>query len=164
MIADIVKMMICRNRHYLLFLQTVTLVTSLSLLLTAPLGCNGDGHSVPITTIDQRKLDFEQLGRIDIEQEELELGLTRLFEQLSQHTGQVNYRPIIKDYIPAIQKSLYYSGFCSIRKLYVNDATVDIDIYFLIDSEPPTLRIEAYLNGSTRPSVTLANHYNVTAQ
>ena len=144
--------------------QSVTLVFSLSLLLASPLGCNDSRYSIPITTIDQRKLDFEQLGRIDIAQEELEMGLSRLFEQLIQHTGPVNYQPIIKDYIPIIQKGLYYSGFCGIRKLNLNSATVDIDIYFRIDKKPAALRIEAYLNGSTRPAVTLANHYNVTAQ
>jgi len=142
--------------------QSVTLVLLLSLLLASPLGCNDSRYSVPITTIDQRKLDFEQLGRIDIAQEELEMGLSRLFEQLIQHTGPVNYQPIIKDYIPIIQKGLYYSGFCGIRKLNLNSATVDIDIYFRIDKKPASLRIEAYLNGSTRPAVTLANHYNVT--
>jgi len=156
--------MIHWKRQYLFVTQTVTLVFLLSLLLMSPFGCNDGGHSVPITTIDQRKLDFEQLGRIDIAQEELEMGLSRLFEQISQHTGPVNYQPIIKDYIPAIQKGLYYNGFCSIRKLNLNSATVDIDIYFRIDTKPAALRIEAYLNGSTRPSVTLANHYSITAQ
>ena len=136
----------------------------LCFLFTACIGCKKSGHTVPITTIDQRKLDYEQLGRIDIAQEELEPGLTRLFEQICQHTGSVNYQPIIKDYLPAIQQGLYYSGFCSIRKLHLNSSTVDIDIYFRIDSEPAALRIEAYLNGSTRPTVTLANHYNIAKQ
>lgn len=156
--------MLSHKRQYLFAIQSVRLVAFLCLLFAASFGCKKGGHSVPITTIDQRKLDFEQLGRIDIAQEELEMGLSRLFEQIGQHTGSVNYQPIIKDYIPAIQKGLYYSGFCSIRKLNLNSSTVDIDIYFRIDSEPAALRIEAYLNGSTRPAVTLANHYNVTAQ
>ena len=156
--------MIHGKRQYLFVTQSVASVFLLSLLLTSALGCNDSRYSVPITTIDQRKLDYEQLGRIDIAQEELEMGLSRLFEQLIRHTGPVNYQPIIKDYIPVIQKGLYYSGFCGIRKLNLNSATVDIDIYFRIDTKPPALRIEAYLNGSTRPAVILANHYNVTAQ
>jgi len=159
--------MIHGKRQYLFATQSFTLVCVLGLLLSALLGCNDSSssrYSVPITTIDQRKLDFDQLGRIDIAQEELEMGLTRLFEQLIQHTGPVNYQPIIKDYIPIIQKGLYYSGFCGIRKLNLNSATVDIDIYFRIDKKPAALRIEAYLNGSTRPAVTLANQYSITAQ
>jgi hypothetical protein len=156
--------MIRWKRQYLFVKQSVTSVFLLSLALASPLGCNDSRYSVPITTIDQRKLDFEQLGRIDIAQEELETGLSRLFEQISQHTGPVNYQPIIKDYIPAIQKGLYQSGFCGIRKLNLNSSTVDIDIYFRIDTKPAVLRIEAYLNGSTCPMVTLANQYNVTAQ
>ena len=150
------------KRKYLSVIQLFTSVCLLIFLLACPWGCNQGGHSIPITTIDQRKLDFEQLGRIDIAEEELEMGLSRLFEQISQHTGPVNYQPILKDYIPAIQKGLYYNGFCSIRKLNLNSATVDIDIYFRIDTKPAALRIEAYLNGSTSPSVTLANHYQVT--
>ncbi len=156
--------MIHGKRQYLVVTQTITLIFLLSLLLTSPFGCNDGGHSVPITTIDQRKLDFEQLGRIDISREELEMGLSRLFEQISLHTGPINYQPIMKDYIPAIQKGLYYNGFCSIRKLNLNSATVDIDIYFRIDMNPAELRIEAYLNGSTRPAVMLANRYSITAQ
>jgi len=156
--------MIHRTRQSLFVKQSIPSVFVLGLLLASLFGCNDGGYSVPITTIDQRKLDFEQLGRIDIAQEELELGLSRLFEQISQHTGPVHYQPIIKDYIPAIQKGLYYNGFCSIRKLNLNSATVDIDIYFRIDTNPAALRIEAYLNGSTRPSVTLANHYRITAR
>ena len=154
--------MIHRKKQYLFVKQPVTLAFILISLLASLFGCNDGGHSVPITTIDQRKLDFEQLGRIDIAREELELGLSRLFEQISQHTGPVNYQPILKDYIPAIQKGLYHNGFCSVRKLNLNSATVDIDIYFRIDTQPAALRIEAYLNGSTRPTVTMANHYQVS--
>ncbi|MBN1845126.1 MAG: hypothetical protein JW810_05545 [Sedimentisphaerales bacterium] len=117
-----------------------------------------------ITTIDQRQLGAGQIARIDIPAEELEAGLLELFRRIELQVGSIeNPRPIIQDYLPMVREGLYYSGYSSIRRLQLNRCTVDVDIYFRIDAEPPVLQIDAYLDGSPQPAITLANYYHVQA-
>ena len=141
---------------------TVILIASSFAFISA--GCIYQPQPVPIANIDKRTELANRLGRIDMPAEELELGLGRAFQRLASLVGEIDYQPIVKDYVPVIRKSLYDSGFCGIRKLNLNGTTVDMDISFRIDHSPPTLNIEVFINGETQPTFTLVNRYLVTTQ
>ena len=127
-------------------------------------GCNLGSHSVPIKNIYPKDLDPSRLGRIDIPPEDLALGLNRAFQRLSTQLGVIDYQPIVQDYVPLIRTSLYKSGFCGIRRLNLNGATVDMDISFLIDQTPAALRIDVFIDGNTQPAFSLVNRYNIITQ
>ncbi len=128
------------------------------------MGCSQKpGRMVNIT--NQRKIVMspEVYGRIDIKEEDLNLGMAELFVNLSKELGPIHYDPIIKDYAPMIQQALYNSGYCSIQKLNINGTTVDIDVYFKTDQPQPMLTIEAYLNGASQPIHVVTNQFYMTA-
>jgi hypothetical protein len=105
-----------------------------------------------------------QYGCIDIPEEYIAAGLGELCQRLSQSLGSVNPEPVIRNYAAQVRQGLYQSGVCSLQKLNINGATVDINVYFLPDRKPPTLRMEAYANGNAEPQAILASHYFINPQ
>ena len=134
-------------------------MTVVFLLLSS---CQKPTHPIPIA-VNHLTPDPERLGRIDLPQKDLELGLNQTFQRLAQQIGDLDYQPMVKDYAPLVRKSLYHNGFCGIRRLNLNGVTIDLDIYFLVDKTPATLNIDVYIDGSTSPVFTLTNKYLISA-
>ena len=151
-------------KRYLSLITGFTAILFASSMVFMLIGCMYQSQPVPIANIDKRTELTNRLGRIDIPAEDLELGLGRAFGRLAGLVGEIDYQPLLKDYVPVIRKSLYDSGFCGIRKLNLNGTTVDMDISFRIDHSPPTLNIEVFIDGETQPSFTLVNRYLITTQ
>ncbi len=151
-------------KRYLSLIAGFTVILIASAFAFMSVGCIYQPQPVPIANIDKRTELTNRLGRIDMPAEELELGLGRAFGRLASLVGDIDYQPLVKDYVLVIRKSLYDSGFCGIRKLNLNGTTVDMDISFRIDHSPPTLNIEVFIDGETQPTFTLVNRYLVTTQ
>jgi len=148
---------------YLITYKELTFILLTIVLLVLPSACQNQTHPIPIATINHLTPEPSRLGRIDLPQQDLELGLTQTFQRLTEQIGSLDYEPIVQNYAPLVRKSLYNNGFCGIRRLNLNGATIDLDIYFLIDKTPATLNIDVYIDGSTRPTFTLTNKYLASA-
>ena len=156
--------MITQKQTYLTTNKGLTITSLAILFLLSPSACQKQTHPIPLATVSHLTPDPSRLGRIDLPQQDLEIGLTHTFQRLTEQIGALDYKPIVQNYAPLVRKSLYNTGFCGIRRLNLNGATIDLDIYFLIDKTPATLNIDVYIDGSTRPIFTLKNKYLVSSQ
>ena len=98
-------------------------------------------------------------GRVEIPQGELANGLRSLFAQMSHAYGPIDPEPVIRDYVALIEDALEQRGYCQIKKLSINGLTVDLDIYFLVDESPARLNIDAFVEGSLKPTFRSVNRY-----
>jgi hypothetical protein len=135
------------------------IMTAIALIYAV--GCSSGKTAAITQSGGQTKAPY---GRIDIPESYLANGLGELCLQLSQTCGPVNVDLITKTYSPQIRRNLFYHGFCTLQKLNINGSTVDINIFFLPDTQPPTLRMEGYVNGSGQPQAVLSSHYTVSQQ
>jgi hypothetical protein len=149
---------------YLLTNKGFTIIILMIALLWSPPACQRQTHPIPLATTNHLTPNPARLGRIDLPQQDLEAGLTSTFQRLTEQIGALDYQPLVKNYAPLVRKSLYNNGFCGIRRLNLNGATIDLDIYFLIDKIPATLNIDVYIDGSTSPAFILTNKYLVSSQ
>ncbi len=161
--ADNNTVMKKQNAIYLSINKRLTFFCLIVFIALLSPACQKPTHPIPIATVNHLTPDPARLGRIDLPQQDLETGLTSTFQRLTQQIGSLDYDNLVKNYAPLVRKSLYNNGFCGIRRLYLNGATIDLDIYFLVDKSPASLNIDVYIDGSTTPSFTLSNKYLVSA-
>ena len=134
----------------------LTLVT-----LGAVCGCTGRRQSVITvgSTAEQSDNMASRYGRVEIPQSELASGLRSVFAQMSHAYGPIDPEPVIRDYVASIEDALEQRGYCQIKKLSINGLTVDLDIYFLVDESPARLNIDAFVEGSLKPTFRSVNRY-----
>ncbi len=100
-----------------------------------------------------------EYARINIETQDLQQGMERMFFQIQSRLGPVDSEVIIRDHLESIRRDLYHTGFSRIRNLYINGTYVDIDIYFCDDIAPARLTLDARFDGEYQPRLSQVNCY-----
>lgn len=123
-------------------------------------GCASDGDR-PVVAVDRWNESGSPYGRVSLSEEHVAEGLRVVLAELAREHGPLDVQGLCNDYAPTIRAELAQSGVGRIRRLRINDATVDIVVSFRVDTGPGWLVAEAFFNGESRAALRTVNRYSV---